>query len=163
MPKHTSNCPLCDVHYTTAEQFCLKCEYPFQGSKKEKKVFVVDLLDKLGRSPKAAWSRKYARFTLYIISAICLLQGFYLLMQDGTNNYGFPLLCGVLYTLLGLYTYKNPVNAVYFALTLLLGFYIFSILNQPEILIAAWPLYTLIFLGLSYAFYTVLWHVQPEP
>jgi hypothetical protein len=108
MSKYAATCPLCDVHYASTDQFCLKCAYPFSGTDEEKKNFVAQLWNDLGRSPYAKRSKLVARLSLFVVGAVTLCQGMYLFITDLNQPYGLALFGGFFYMALAWYTAKKP-------------------------------------------------------
>jgi len=130
--EETLTCPTCKSDFKTKPVSCSKCGYPFSGTDKERATFIGQQILKKGDVSDTKDKVKRARIILWIIGGINIL--FSLLIYQN-----FPLLIGVILGLIfigfGFLTYRKPFISILTPLILLVSYYIFLGIYNPNTLI----------------------------
>lgn len=150
--EHIVKCPACHTTYPREpKDLCYHCGYPFNGSDKEKAVFVATKIMNRHKIVDTTKSIKRARNILFALGGLnlllALLPGFYY----------FPIqvilgaLLGVLFIGLGYAAKFHPLSAIFSALLLILALYTINALIEPFSLVRGIIWKVLIISGLCYA------------
>ena len=137
------DCPACKKSYEVKPNNCAKCSFPFEGSDKEKSVFLGKLI--MQKSVIADEKRriKIARVILWIIGVMNIAAT---VIMSGKVTY-----VGILFIVAGFLTYKLPLIATLIPFIVLIVTEIALALINPSNLLNGLLLKMVYYVGLSYA------------
>ena len=150
-------CPSCKREYMEKIDTCKNCNFPFNGTEKEKAIHIGQFINKKGVLFDSVDSIGKSQKILYAITALNLialiirfsLNGIILddLIQNGIITLIF-LFCGI-------YLKKNPILLTIIPLVLLIGVYTLNYIIDPMSLLRG-ILFKLIIIGsLVYSVYLI--------
>lgn len=127
------NCQNCKESISKIEFECSNCGFPISGTEKEKAVFIGKQIANKSKIDDAKVSQNKVRTILFIIGGFQLLNGF-LAFNEGFDmvDYMFYALLGILFIVFGFLAPKRPLIFISLALLLLLSYYTFLYLINPQ-------------------------------
>jgi hypothetical protein len=110
-------CPNCYKEFQECPANCDNCNYPFNGTEREKYEFMSAINKDRNTIEEASNYESYSRWILFIIGGINLIIAIILLISSYNNLITIPtIVTSTFIIILGFYSYKDPFFA------LLLGF-----------------------------------------
>lgn len=129
-------CMCCHTSLNGDETICKACNYPINGSDKEKQSFIQNRDLKNNHLKRLHMKVKNAIYTLFITAGLFFLQGLISFGVNYNNDDGSMLLIeysvmSVLFLLLGIYSQKKPVITFISGIALIALHIISSIIISP--------------------------------
>lgn len=143
-------CPTCKNEYDTEPKTCSECNFPFEGTEKERNLFIGKQISKKNKFSETNDKIKRARIIIWIIGVITIGQYFISLTSE------IDLLIGILFVGFGFLTYSKPFIAILIPFILLILTYTFSAFIDLGLLLQG-ILFKIIFLfGLGYGLIMII-------
>ncbi len=157
MESNKITCPVCKTNYDNEPEKCLKCEYPFNGTEKEKSIFIGQQIFKKETISEAKAHIKKARIILWVIGGLFLLMSGFL-AYNGMPSASFlgGLILGGIFLGFGFLSYKFPFISILLPFIILFLFYVTMAIIDISTLLQG-LIWKIIFMtGLGYALFSMI-------
>ncbi|MDY7393804.1 hypothetical protein UMM65_00985 [Aureibaculum sp. 2210JD6-5] len=148
-------CPACKKEFETEIDKCTRCNFPFNGTEKEKGIHIGEFINKKGVSYDLDDSLGRSQKILYFIAGLNALFIAVILVNGNYDSIGLSL--SILFTvtilLSAFFLKKNPVLFSIIPLALIIGITLFNYLIDPNTLINGIVLKIIIIGSLIYTIY----------
>ncbi|MBP2831599.1 hypothetical protein J8281_05300 [Aquimarina sp. U1-2] len=126
-------CPACKKEVASNEDICPTCDFPFNGSEKEKSIHIGRFINKKGIIIDSNNALKGIRNILFIVATFQILK-LLISINQGFNDIftiGIYVFLSLTFILSGILVKKSPLLFTIFPLILLLGLYFLQYLVDP--------------------------------
>lgn len=126
-------CPTCKSNYENQPQICTKCGFPFNGTEKEKSLFIGQQILKKGNVNDTKDRIKLARVILWIIGGLNILTPFIFYNNNPAREVFIitGLVLGLIFIGFGFLTFKKPFISILIPLIILILFYTIAAIAEP--------------------------------
>lgn len=152
-----NECKICKSEIKEETAICKVCNYPLQGTDKEKASYVAKQVMQKSDVKESIKILKKSRMILFAIGAFYCIVPFIQLFETAISNIQIiSLALGLIFIGFAFLTYKMPLIALAIPLSLVLIYYITLLLTNPMYLWSGiiWKL--IILMGLGYGFISVI-------
>lgn len=121
-------CPTCKINFSSLPTICDNCGFPFNGSDKEKAIFIGKQISNKGKISDSKSQIRGIRILLWILGLINIAVPhiFYKTYIDFNFLVVVYLTFGLFFIGCGFLTYRSPKAALLIPLITVLSFYIFA-------------------------------------
>lgn len=128
-PKSYENslaCPNCKTIFEFQQDICSQCGFPFNGTDKEKSVFIANEIMKKGKISDTQKHIRISRIILWTIGVFCLLYPLVFFKSNliGVVFYIIYFAASLMFIGFGFLTYKKPLVAILIPLIIVVLYYI---------------------------------------
>lgn len=151
------HCPACKSEQIENIDFCTNCEFPFNGTEKERAIHIGKYINKKGVLFDSGDSIERSQQILYAIAGINLLFiiiGFFTIGSDLITIIINLIITGII-AFCGYKIMENPMRYTIIPLILLLTIYTFNLIFDPKTLVRGAMVKLAIIGGLSYSIYLI--------
>jgi hypothetical protein len=151
------NCNYCRTPVTENSQFCPNCQFPLQGTEKEKSGFIAKLITQKGDVETAFARLKNARIILFIIGAFYIIVPFLRFgsFPDATEIIG-NFIFGGLFIIFGFISIKSPKIGFLIPLILIASYYILILIIEPFQIFSGMIWKVIAIVGVGYGFFSAM-------
>ena len=151
------NCPACKIENENTIKNCKNCEYPFNGTEKEKGIHIGRFINKKGivnDSDESIMKSQKILIGVGIFNLVFLLIGF---SNGGIDVFGIifnGIITGII-LLCGIFIKKKPVTLTLIPLILIIGINILNFIFDPNSILNGILMKIVIIGSLGYSLYLV--------
>ncbi|MGB0522663.1 MAG: hypothetical protein ACPGJS_06870 [Flammeovirgaceae bacterium] len=149
-------CNNCKREARDEEQICEVCNYPIQGTDKEKAVFIAKQVTQKSDVQEAIQRVKTSRIILFVIGAFYLVMPFISAANRSSNFVlGINIFLGLLFLGFGFLSLKKPKIALLIPLILIVMYYLLLLFIDPYYLWTGVLWKVIILVGIGYGYFSV--------
>lgn len=148
-------CPACKNTSDNDHKICIKCQFPFEGTEKEKSIHIGRFIGDKGIIFDAEDALVKSRNLLFIAAGLYALPVVINISALLTDLFvlGFNILVIITFVISGVFLKKSPLTFLILPLALLLAIYTINFLIDPNTLLQGILFKLLIISSLVYSIY----------